>query len=427
MKVFRLLLAGGMMAVPLIAQEKKETLPPPGPPESDGYEQMETLMRTMEIIRGNYVDDRKVTYERLVASALRGMLQDLDPHSQYISPELQGRMKDSGDAAAEDAGFTVSPRGGGGLAVVTVREDGPAARAGLMPVDQILKIGDTHVQSLDFLEAARLLRGKPGEPLRVTTWRPATQETRELEIIRETQRQETVRDAMLLDASLTGGTKIGYVRLLQFGGSTATELADALDRLEEGGMTALVLDLRNNPGGLLGGTVEACGEFLPPGTVVVTTEGRDPAKNPPPLKTPDRQRRSRVYPMAMLVNHASASGAELMAGALQDLGRAVIVGTTTFGKGSVQTIIPGDRNSAIRLTTAHYFTPKHRAIHEKGVVPDIMAPISTEEETRLMEYMRKSSTADSDPVRLAKLADSQLERAVTALRGVLLYRASQGK
>ncbi len=126
--------------------------------------------------------------------------------------------------------------------------------------------------------------------------------------------------------------------------------------------------------------------------------------------------------MAVLVNHASASGAELMAGALQDLGRAVIVGTTTFGKGSVQSIIPGDNKSAIRLTTAHYFTPKHRPIHGKGVVPDIIAPLTAEEETKLMDYLRKAPEAGSDPVRLAKAGDRQLERAVTALQGVMALR-----
>ena len=401
------------------AQEK------PAPPAAgDGYSQMETLTRVMELVRQNYVDEKKVTYERLVAAALRGMLAELDPHSQYIAPELNDSLQSEAGATPDGAGFTLAPRAGS-MVIVTVREDGPAARAGLMPGDQVLKVGDLHTTGLTYLDAVRHLRGRPGEPLRLTTWRAATQETRELEIIREAGRQESVRDAMLLDASLTGDTKIGYVRVLQFTAKTATELADALDRMEDLGMAALVLDLRNNPGGLLSGTVETCGEFLPPGTIVVTTEGRDPAKNPPPLKTPARQRRARNYPLAVLVNHASASGAELMAGALQDLGRAVLVGTTTFGKGSVQSIIPGDNKTAVRLTTAHYFTPKHRAIHEKGVVPDIIAPLTHDEETKLMDYLRKAPDAAPDPVRLAKLADRQMERAVMALKGVLAFRAMQ--
>ncbi len=410
-----------LCALPSLAAAQEDPAPASG-----GYAQMETLTRVMELVRQNYVDEKKVTYERLVAAALRGMLAELDPHSQYIAPELNEALQNDAGATPDGAGFTLAPRAGG-MVVVTVREDGPAARAGMMPGDQILKIGDTHTAGLTYLDAVQLLRGRPGEPLRLTTWRGASQETRELEIVREAGRQESVRDAMLLDASLSGDAKIGYVRVLQFTAKTATELADALDRLEDQGMGALVLDLRNNPGGLLTGTVEACGEFLPPGTVVVTTEGRDPAKNPPPLKTPARQRRARTYPMAVLINHASASGAELMAGALQDLGRAVIVGTTSFGKGSVQSIIPGDNKTAVRLTTAHYFTPKHRAIHEKGVVPDIIAPLAHDEESKLMDYLRKAPDAAPDPVRFAKLSDRQLERAVMALKGVLAFKALQKK
>jgi carboxyl-terminal processing protease len=399
-----------LCALPFLAAAQENPAP-----AASGYAQMETLTRVMELVRQNYVDEKKVTYERLIAAALRGMLAELDPHSQYIAPELNDALQNEADATPEGAGFTLAPRAGG-MVVVTVREDGPAARSGMMSGDQILKIGDTHTAGLTYLDAVRLLRGRPGEPLKLTTWRAASQETRELEIIREAGRQESVRDAMLLDASLTGETKIGYVRVLQFTAKTATELADAL-----------VLDLRNNPGGLLSGTVEACGEFLPPGTVVVTTEGRDPAKNPPPLKTPARQRRARNYPMAVLINHASASGAELMAGALQDLGRAVLVGTTSFGKGSVQSIIPGDNKTAVRLTTAHYFTPKHRAIHEKGVIPDIIAPLTHEEEVKLMDYLRKAPEGVPDSVRLARLGDKQLERSVMALKGVLAFRSLQKK
>lgn len=420
MTLLRLSFISVVLLRSVAAQEK------PAPAEAGGYSQMETLTRVMELVRQNYVDEKKVTYERLVAAALRGMLSELDPHSQFIAPELNDALKEGAEATPEGAGFTLAPRTGG-MVIVTVQEEGPAARAGMMPGDQVLKIGDTHTAGISYLDGVRLLRGRPGEPLRLTTWRAASQETRELEIIREAGRQDSVRDAMLLEASLTGDTKIGYIRIVQFTAKTATELADALDRMEDQGLAALVLDLRNNPGGLLGGTVDALGEFLPPGTVVVTTEGRDPAKNPPPLKTPARQRRARTYPLAVLINHASASGAELMAGALQDLGRAVLVGTTSFGKGSVQSIIPGDNHTAVRLTTAHYFTPKHQAIHEHGVVPDIIAPLTYEEESKLMDYLRKTTEAAPDPVRLAKLGDRQLDRAVTALKGVVIFRAMQKK
>jgi carboxyl-terminal processing protease len=259
--------------------------------------------------------------------------------------------------------------------------------------------------------------------LKITIQRPATREVKEFEMVRQVMSTVTVKDALLLDGSLAGDSKIGYVRLLQFTQPTANELALALDRLEDQGLQALVLDLRNNPGGLINSAVEVAGEFLPPGTTVVTTEGRNGQPKGPPFKTPDRKRRKREYPLAVLVNHASASGAELVAGALQDLHRAVIVGETTFGKGSVQSVIPIDGGAAVRLTTAKYFTPSHRTIHENGVKPNIVSALTPDEERSVMEFWRRGESVTGDARALAKLGDRQLERAATTLRGVLVFRA----
>ncbi len=415
------------LLLPTHSQETRPAAAPEGVPAGvlkdidAGFAQIRILTKAMELVRQNYVDESKISYERLVASALRGMMEDLDPHSQYMTRETYQQVQQTPESTAEGTGLTIAPRSDG-ITVVSVREDGPAARGGIMPGDQVLKIGADYTGQITFMDAVRLLKGSPGEPVSLTTWRPSSRETREISMVREALRQETVRDAVLLDASMTGGAKIGYLRLLEFNGPTATELADALDKLEEQGMQALILDLRNNPGGLLTATVEACGEFLPPNTVVVTTEGRVASQNPPPFKTPARKRRSREYPLLVLVNHASASGAELMAGALQDLGRAVIAGTTTFGKGSVQSIIPGEDGTAIRLTTARYFTPKHRSIHGIGIVPDIMAPITPEEEKKLMDTLRDRAPGPVDALKLARAGDRQLERAATALQGVLAWR-----
>ncbi|MES2705450.1 MAG: S41 family peptidase [Verrucomicrobiota bacterium] len=387
----------------------------------DGYAEVELLTRVLETVRENYVDPDRVSYARLMAGALRGMLADLDPHSQFLTPELYEHMKQATESTYEGVGITIAPQPGS-LTIVSVREDGPAARAGVLPGDLIVKLGDHFTEKLSYLECVNLLRGNPGETLTFTVTRPATRETREFSMIREVIRQETVRDAMLLDPSMTGGAKIGYLRLLQFNAPSAQELADALDKLEDNGMTALVLDLRNNPGGLLKSAVEVLGEFLPPDTVAVTIEGRPGAENPPPLRTPSRQRRVRPYPMMVLVNHNSASAAELVSGALQDLGRAVIVGVTTFGKGSVQSIIPSGRGTAIRLTTARYFTPSHNLIHGKGITPNLVSTLTPEDEKRIFEYFRDHGISNPDPAALAKLGDRQLERAVTALRGILAYK-----
>ena len=416
-----LALALAVSSSSLMAQADKEVI---RADIDDGYAEIETLTRVLETVRQNYVDPDKVTYPKLMAAALRGMLAELDPHSQFMSPEVFQQMKDSGEATYEGVGFTIAPEPGG-LMIVSVREDGPAARAGILPGDRILKLGNDPTAKLTFLECVQRLRGQPGETLTLTYSRPSTRETKEVAMVREVMRQETVRDIMLLDETLTSGAKIGYLRLVQFNAPSPGELADALDKLEDQGLTALVFDLRNNPGGLLNAAVEVLGEFLPPNTAVVTTEGRPGASNPPALRTPGRQRRVRPYPITVLVNHHSASAAELVAGALQDLGRAVIVGTTTFGKGSVQSIIPGDRGTAIRLTTARYFTPGHKMIHGVGILPNLIATLSPEEEKRVFESFRDRTLSQPNPTALAKLGDRQLERAITALNGILAYKAAK--
>jgi carboxyl-terminal processing protease len=416
-----LALALAVSSSSLMAQADKEVI---RADIDDGYAEIETLTRVLETVRQNYVDPDKVTYPKLMAAALRGMLAELDPHSQFMSPEVFQQMKDSGEATYEGVGFTIAPEPGG-LMIVSVREDGPAARAGILPGDRIVKLVNVPTAKLSYLECVQRLRGQPGETLTLTYSRPSTRETKEVAMVREVMRQETVRDIMLLDETLTSGAKIGYLRLVQFNAPSPGDLADALDKLEDQGMTALVFDLRNNPGGLLNAAVEVLGEFLPPNTAVVTTEGRPGASNPPALRTPGRQRRVRPYPITVLVNHHSASAAELVAGALQDLGRAVIVGTTTFGKGSVQSIIPGDRGTAIRLTTARYFTPGHKMIHGVGILPNLIATLSPEEEKRVFESFRDRTLSQPNPTALAKLGDRQLERAITALNGILAYKAAK--
>jgi carboxyl-terminal processing protease len=414
------------------SKDKKEAKPGAASPQAaqadidEGYAEIELLTRALETVRQNYVDPAKVTYPKLMAAALRGMLAGLDPHSQFLSPEVFQQMKQSTEATYEGVGITIAPEPGG-LSIVSVREDGPAARAGVMPGDRVIKLGNSFTEKLGYQESINLLRGKPGETLTLSIHRPATRGTLEFSIIREVIRQETLRDALLLEDALTNGAKIGYARLVQFNATSPTELADALDRLEDQGMSAFIFDLRNNPGGLLNAAVEILGEFLPPNTTVVTTEGRPDRENPPPLRTPARQRRARAYPVIVLVNHDSASASELVAGALQDLGRAVIVGTTTFGKGSVQSIIPSDRGTAIRLTIARYFTPSHKMIHGVGITPNLIATLTPEEEKRLFETFRDRALAKPDPSGLVKLGDRQLERAITALKGILAYKAQPAK
>ena len=204
------------------------------------------------------------------------------------------------------------------------------------------------------------------------------------------------------------------MRITQFNEPTATELANTLNTLEKDGMEALVLDLRYNPGGLLGSAVDVCGEFLEPNTLIVSTEGRTPSRE---YRTATTSTSQREYPIVVLTNYASASGSEIVAGALKDLGRALLVGETTFGKGSVQSVVSLPDGSAARLTTAKYFTPSRKLIHEHGVSPHIRATLTHEQETALLRSRRKGEESSTPP---RPPADPQLDRAVDALQATIL-------
>jgi len=407
---------------------KPETKPTPvtspaKPPPEDAYQQIEMLTRAMEMVRQNYVDESKITYAELVEGALQGMLNRLDPHCEYMGKSLFEDMQREQSDTSEGIGITVALRQNL-LTIITVREDGPAAEAGMLAGDQLVRINDVLTDSVGVIEAMQLLKGKTGDEVRLTVRRPGTKQFLEFKVKHETLAETSVHDAMLLPAKLAGDFKIGYARISQFNAPTADELSKALDTLEKEGMRAFVLDLRNNPGGLVDSAVAICGEFLPEGTVVVTTEGRVAAQNPPPYRTPSRDgKEPRKYPMAVLINHGSASASELTAGALQDLKRAIIVGTTSFGKGSVQTILPMQNGAAMRLTTAKYYTPSHRTIHENGVEPNIVSALTTEEEIRVAKWRASHGTGETAALELANLGDKQLERAVDALRGVLVFDA----
>ena len=395
-------------------------------PDDDGYKQVEILLHAIETIRQKYVDEDKVSYERLMEAALEGMFSSLDPHSSYMHRRLFDQMQKSQSNSYDGIGITISFKAHV-LHIVSVREDGPAARAGVFPGDEIIRIDNILTAQVSIAEALNMLRGKPGQPIKLVVRRESTKEMHEMEIVREVMKESTIKDIMLLKPKLAGTHKIGYMRLLQFNRPTAGELADALDELEDRGMEAFVLDLRNNPGGLLNSAVDVCGEFLPPNTTVLTTKGRVDSQNPPPYRTSDTQRRTRNYPVAILVNQSSASGAEVVAGALQDLKRAVIVGETTFGKGSVQSIIPMGMGTgaAMRLTTAKYYTPSMKVIHENGVTPNIEITLTPAEERDLARWRNRSNLSKADQQELEHFRDRQLERAVDSMKGALVYQKNQ--
>jgi len=413
-------------ALPKPAAEKPKEAPVKPPPD-DAYRQMELLTRAMETIRQSYVNDSQISYEALVEGALEGMLRKLDPHCEYMGKGLFEDMRREQADESEGVGISVALREGT-LTIVSVREDGPAAHAGVLAGDQMVRINEVLTDSVGVAEAIQLLTGKAGETLKLTVRRPGTKQFLEFSLVRETLSETSVHDALLLTPRLAGDYKIGYARVSEFTQATAKDLSEALDELEKQGMQAFVLDMRNNPGGLLDSAVAVCGEFLPEGTVVVTTEGRIASKNPPPYRTPSREgKKPRRYPMAVLINHASASAAEITAGALQDLKRAIIVGTTSFGKGSVQSIIPMKNGAAMRLTIAKYYTPSHRTIHEHGVEPNIVSALSTEEEIRVAKWRINHGAGEVAAIEISNLGDKQLERSVDALKGALVFESFKPK
>lgn len=384
------------------------------------YEKVEVLARAMQLIRQDYVDDKKVSYHDLTYSALRGMLAELDPHSEFMDPNDFKGMQEETKSEFGGLGIVVT-LDDGALTIVNPMEDTPGFDAGIMPGDKILRINNEATDKLTLSQAVDLLRGDIGDKVTLTIQRPSTKEIKDYNLTRVTIKMKSVKDAQVLPSTTANGKRIGYVRITKFTEPTAGELVKALEELEDKGIDALVLDLRNNPGGLLGSAVDVCGLFVPPSTRVVYTEGRTPRRD---YKTSSLAGKPRTYPLAILVNYASASGSEIVAGALRDLNRAVLVGETTFGKGSVQSVMALPDGSAVRLTTAKYFTPSGKVIHGNGVSPTIKATLTPEQEYDLWK-VRRDESSKGKPRSLEK--DPQLARAVDLLRGELIFSERQQK
>jgi carboxyl-terminal processing protease len=272
---------------------------------------------------------------------------------------------------------------------------------------------------MDLQDAVQFLRGTSGQKVTLTILRPSTKEIKDFPLERTEIKVQSVKGTKLLDAELGGAFKIGYVRIVQFNEPTAEELAKALDELQKQGMQALVLDLRNNPGGLLNVAVDVCAQFVPPGTKVVSTQGRV-ASQQHEYATASTSKERPPFPLAVLVNEGSASGSEIVAGALKDLKRAVLVGETTFGKGSVQNVVQLPDGSALRFTTAKYYTPSKQVIHGAGVTPNIRVPMTAEQE-RALFVSRSENLKPEEEKNVIKTKDPQLLRAIDALKGVMIY------
>ncbi len=360
------------------------------------YESLETFTNILAIVRKNYVDD--VNTKELLTGAINGMLNSMDPHSAYLTPDLYKELQMDTQGKFGGLGIEITIKNGV-LTVVSPIEDTPAYRAGIKPGDQIIKIEDEFTKDITLMQAVKKMRGPRGSKISISIKREGVTDLLSFTLVRDTIRVQSVRSRILEEG-------YAYVRLAQFQERTDRDLQGALEKLgsEKGGVKGLVLDLRNNPGGLLTQAVRVADLFLDSG-MIVYTEGRSESQKQKYFARAEGSWTE--FPIVVLVNGGSASASEIVAGALQDHKRAVILGTKTFGKGSVQTILPLDDNSALRLTTARYFTPKGRSIQATGIVPDIIMENLPAQETKAEEKKRPNLREENIPGHLQNQQDQK--------------------
>jgi carboxyl-terminal processing protease len=331
--------------------------------KGNDYESIELFTDVMAIIKKSYVEE--VDTKKLVYGAINGMLTSLDPHSSFMTPDSYKEMRIDTKGAFGGLGIEISIKDGT-LTVISPIEDTPAFKAGIKSGDQILKIDEKFTKDLNINDAVKRMRGQKGTKVTLTIMREGFERPKEFTLMRDVIQVKSVRSHLM-----DGG--FGYVRIAQFQEKTDEDLAKALKTMKEenkGDLKGLVLDMRNDPGGLLDQAVRVADHFVPDGQLIVYTEGRE--KDSKMQFTARKGGKESGYPIVVVINGGSASASEIVAGALQDHKRAIIMGTQSFGKGSVQTIIPLSDDSGLRLTTARYYTPKGRSIQAKGITPDII-------------------------------------------------------
>lgn len=326
------------------------------------YEELKTFSEVLNQVQKHYVDETKP--KDLIQGAIRGMLSTLDPHSAYMTPEMYKEMQVETRGEFGGVGIQIGVKDNR-LAVIAPIEGTPAHRAGIKAGDFITKVNDDTTKDLTLMDAVQKMRGPKGSKVNLTIQRDGTPDPLVFTLVRDTIKIESVKSKVI--------DNLGYVRLTQFQEATGRDLSKAIKQFKEQKVQGTILDLRNNPGGLLTAAVDVSEQFLPSGKLVVYTKSREGKKDEWFAKAKDQLE---DLPVIVLVNEGSASASEIVAGALQDYGRGLVVGTTSFGKGSVQTILALGDGSGLRLTTAKYYTPKGRSIQSTGITPDIVVKLS---------------------------------------------------
>jgi len=394
-------------------------------PNKDLYKQIELFSDVVTLIRADYV--KEVPPKDIIYGALEGMLSSLDGYSQFMDPDSYKEMEIETKGEFGGVGMEIGIQDGI-LTIIAPIDGTPAAKAGLKAGDKIVKIDGEITRDITLSEAVKKLRGKPKTKVNLTVLR----EGKEIRVIDFTIERDLIHIKSIKTAEIIDDG-IGYVKLIEFQQNTPNELKSVMHKLQENGLRAVILDLRNNPGGLLDVAYEVSDMFLEEGKVIVSLKGRVLSQN-------------RVYearggdeftdfPMVVIVNEGSASASEIVAGAIQDNKRGLILGIKTFGKGSVQTVIPLRDGSAVRLTTASYYTPEGQDINENGIMPDVEVGLKKEEDVEKAEDVFEKVEQKNGPEKKREDVieekaeskktpeeyDNQVQTALAMLKGVLIY------
>lgn len=391
------------------------------------YEELKLFSEVIGVIQKEYVEEKKP--KELIQGAIKGMLETLDPHSAFMTPAMYKEMQEETKGRFEGLGIEITLKEGI-LTVVAPIEDTPAFRAGILPGDQILMIDGESTKNLTLMESVKRLRGPKGTKVTITIMREGFTKPKEITLTRDIIPIRSVRHELMEKS-------YGYIRISQFQEKTDQEFEKAIKLLEEeskGNLKGLILDLRNNPGGLLDQAVKIADRFIESG-IIVSIEGRREEQK---MKFQAHSYGTiPPYPLVVLINGGSASGSEIVAGAIQDHGCGILLGTQTFGKGSVQTIFPLKDGSGLRLTTARYYTPSGRSIQAKGITPDIIVRQQTEEEKvtplpkqpmekdlerHLTDKVQQKEKTPKEEVKEKKTCDYQLERAIELLKSWEIFK-----
>ncbi len=399
-----LCLAVFLLGVLVGAQDRKTVTSAEG---REVYEYLKTYSDVIDLVKKNYVDG--VQDQDLVYSSIKGMLESLDPHSSFMTPSDYKEMQAETKGEFHGIGVEITIKDGF-PAVISPIEDTPAFKAGLKASDYIVKVDGKATKNMSLVDVVKLIRGQKGKSVILTIMREGFSTPKEYSIVRDIIAVKSVKSRMLDDG-------YGYIRVSGFQERTGRDLLAALKELQNkgNGLKGLILDLRSNPGGLLDQAVDVADEFLSSGLITYTA-GRGGGQKME--FSAHKKDDDYLGPLVVLVNEGSASGSEIVAGALQDTGRAILLGQKTFGKGSVQTILPLPDGSAVRLTTAKYYTPKGRSIQAEGVTPDFVVdnditrtkkekitPIKEKDLDKHLEGVNEKVTKDKDDQGAAKKAD----------------------